>query len=902
MSAPAPGGFGSPYVLRLAVLCLAAFSSGAGSLIYQVVWIRKVTGVTSATATATAIVVAAFMAGLACGAWLAGRRPVLFRRSLLVYAVAELAAAALALVSIPVIEASASALLAPLFGPGIPVIWVAYTAVVLFLMLPTTLLGMSLPLLIAHDELRERDSRFFVNLIYGTNTLGAVCGCLLAGFITIEQLGLRRSVWLGAAFAALAAFVVLPAALRADHAPARPAADAPIAIGRVFLLAAFLCGWVALAAEIVWTRLVALIVFNTVYAYTQVLVAVLAGIAAGGYLGLLFCRRAAREASRPRLVGVAIIALTLGAVLTVAVPYALTSAPLVVQHLPELAQGNSLRAILTLGVVLAPPAAAIAFVLPLLALIASDHHRFQSFGDLYALNTWGGVAGSLIAGLVLLPWLGLDHSVLLLGLTGLAAAAILCLTQPRPFLPALTIAGGLSGVIGLSMSTNLPQDIYRLKIGPAASLLDFRETALSDAMVIGNANGERQLWINSAWVAATGGGHLSLGHLPAMFLQQRQRALGIGMGTGQTFAAVLEMGVQSLDCVEINRGVIELAEKWFSESNNDLTRRPEVRVYHDDGRAFLRTTSSRYDLIILEPLQSWSAGTTQLYTKEFYQEARRRMTDQAILAQWIPFYGQAPEATRSMVATALAVFPDATFWLDYQDGILILHRDEAAPRSWAPLAHQFRQFVASKGPMGRLETADDLLALFQMGPAALARWTEGARILTDDQPFLEFAAARGVGQDYFPDTLRAMQAFLEDPATYFDHATTDATIFANARLIRSTAQRSDLTEGVPRYARHLSELEAALAQVPTSSLLRTRYRLGVTGTLPAISSPAEVEKLLLRAIEADPDFAEAMYALAVLYTSQNRAADAARMEARALANPRVREALRKRRAGAGSAR
>lgn len=877
------------HALRLALVCFAAFCSGAGSLIYQVVWIRRLTGVTSATATATAIVVGAFMAGLACGAWLAGRRLARLRKPLLIYALAELSAAALALVSIPVIESSELLRGVTLVaGLDLVTIWVPYTAVVLFLLVPTTLLGTSLPLMVAHDELQERNSAFFVNLIYGTNTLGAVCGALAAGFFTIEHLGLRRSLWLGAALACCASLAVLPVALRPASVARTRSADSPVVIGRIFLLVAFLCGAVALAAEIVWTRLMALVVLNTVYAYTEALVVVLIGISAGGYLGLLFCRWARAEESRPKLLGAAIAVLTLGAILIAAVPYALTNSPLAVQHLMELARGDSLRAVLTLCLIFSPAAAAIAFVLPVLALLAGGGRKFQSFSDLYAVNTWGGVAGSLLMGLLLLPWLGLADCVLLLGLLALAAAAVLCLRHPRPIAPAAIVVAGLAGVLGFSAATTLPQDFYRQKIGPAATLLDFRETALSDAMVTEDKSGQRRLWINSAWVAGTGGGHVSLGHLPAMLLQHRERALGIGIGTGQTFAAVMELGVKNLDCVEINRGVIELSEKWFSTANDGLTRKPGVHLYQDDGRAFLRETRSRYDLVILEPLQAWSAGTTQLYTRDFYQEASRGMTEHAILAQWIPFYGQDVESTRSMVATALTVFPNASLWLDYRDGILILRKDSSKP-SWPELADELTAYFGRKGPLGRMETTADVLALFQMGPAGLIDWTRGAAILTDDRPFLEFAAARIIGQGLFGATLESIQGFVEDPAAQFERSGGDSAVFEKARIIRSTVQSSDLS-GSPLYAGSLRELEAALGQVPDSGLLRSRYRLGVISAVKASGSPDESENLYLRAIAADPEFGEALYNLAVLYAGQDRMAEAIQMAQRAAENPRLRGA------------
>lgn len=877
--------------LRIAVLCLAVFCSGAGSLVYQVVWIRKVTGITSATATAAALVVGAFMAGLAVGSRIAGRNQWLLARALPAFAGAEFTAALLAIASIPLLDGSLALLeIGGLRSLGPASIWLPYAVIVLFLLVPTTLLGMSLPLLIAHDELHTGQSRYFVNLVYGTNTLGAVAGCLLAGFVTIEHLGLRGSLWLGAALATTAALMVLPLAQRpgtaSAAAPASPPGDPVPPVARSFLLAAFLCGWVALAAEIVWTRLVALIVLNTVYAYTQVLTAVLVGIALGGYGGLLFCRWASAAATRNRLIELSVLLLTIGALLTAAVPVLLTSSALVGEHLPELARGNSLRAALTLGAVLVPPTAAIAFVLPMLILLASDRQRYRAFGDLYAINTWGGVAGSLLAGLLLLPWLGLDWSLALIAMGGILSAAVLCAGHPRPVRAAVFPAAGMIGVLALSAMTTLPQDVYRMRLPPGATVLDFRETALNDSMVVADGSGDRQLWINSSWVAATGGGHLSLGHLPAMLPEGRRQALGIGFGTGQTFAAILDMGLGRLDAVEIDRGVIDLSATWFGDANGDLAGRPDVAVHHDDGRAFLRTTTQAYDLIILEPLQAWSAGTTQLYTRDFYREARRRMAEGAILAQWIPFYGQDAEATRSMVATAIAEFPNASLWLDYRDGILLLGEGDDPP-DWRKVESQFSTYTANRGKMGRLDSPEDLLAMFQLGPRALARWTRGARILSDDRPFLEFAAARNIGRDDFLPILESMLPFVEDPAAWMRHDPANAETFARALAIRDTVHQADRNEGSPRYAGVLPLLEAGLRRAPDSGLLRLRYRLGIRSVLPRLGNGTEVEALLQRAIKADPDFAEAMQVLARRYAAQGRMAEARELDRRAMANPRI---------------
>jgi len=884
------GGLGSGVAGLQRILLLGAVAlSGAAGLVYQVAWTRRVASVTSATATAQAVVLAVFMAGLGLGALLAGRRARTLRRPLLAYAAVEVAAAVLASASIPLIggsdavRAGAAALGA---GPR-AALWTQIAALGSWLLLPTTLMGASIPLVIEAVERRglgaERAART-MSALYATNTLGAAAGCLLSGFVAVEALGLLRTTWLGAGGALAAAAL----ALRLDRRSAEGGAPAPreelaparfAARGGLWQAAA-VAGFVGLGIEVVWTRILSLVVLNTVYAFTQVLAAVLLGIALGAALARAWIRGAHREPDPQAALARRAAGAALGAALLFAwVPAAVIALARAPQLQLELASGLSWRANGALLLLLAPPSALVAALLPLLVAIARARARgAESFALLYAANTAGSVAGSAAAGFVLLPLLGSAGSnaallVLsvalafwLLSRSGVEAARGL---RGRLAFGALAAAG-----IAPALAVGLPRAVYEARLEEGTRILDFREGAQSDVMVTEDAKGIRRIWINSSWVAGTGGGHRSLGHVPALLVAEPRRALGIALGTGQTFASVHRHGIETLDCVEIDAGVIELSTRWFAEANGRLFERPGVVLHHDDGRAFLRATRERFDLVVLEPLQAWSAGTSNLYSKEFYEEAKAVLAPGGVVAQWIPFYGQGVDETRAMVRAAREVFPQASLWLDDHDGILAL---QAEPFALDPDAIRAR--VEARGLRDELalnswQETEDLLSLFVLGPDGLDAWQRGAPLLTDDRPFLEFAAARDLGRDTYQPILRSIAPHLDEPARYLPPHASGAPREWAARALRiRTALLGE--RSLPRERAHerAAALEPALASTPSSRLVRRRYRNLVlewaTG-LERAGRLAEAEAVYRRALAHDPELGEAAVNLALLYARQRR--------------------------------
>lgn len=831
----------------MARLVAALVFSGAASLMYQVAWTRRLISVTSATAISQAIVLAVFMAGLGLGAAIAGKICVKTRRPFRAYALVELLAAALAALSLPLI--GASLVVADLFrGLGADAaMWLQLGSVSLFLLIPTTLLGASLPLVL------EGVDRFGlpapVGLLYGVNTLGAALGCAFAGFWAIEHVGLISATLAGAGAAMIAAALALQIPAPAVAGQKLPETHGE-PIDRRWLFASAAAGFVGLGAEIVLTRLFAAIIYNTVYAFTTVLLGVLIGVALGGFFAGAVARRADENSMIFRAAGVSQAA---SVVLLALVPTGILGIAGVEFVKTDIARGTSpVVAVLVLGI-MGAPLALNAAVLPLLVSAARATRSARALGDLYAANIAGGVAGSLLLGIAVLPAIGLHASLGLLVAIGLSVAFLL-LREGRGTKRAATISGlaALTALL-LLFSYNLPHDAYRALLPEDHQIVALEEGRSSDVMITDDSRGRRRIWINSTWVATAGGGtgfgHRVLGFFPGLLHPSPSRALGIALGTGQTFAAILTQGVEHLDCVDINPMVVKLSREYFREANGGLLDRPEVTVHIEDGRAFLRAAKPEYDLIVLEPLQSWSAGTSSLYSREFYRDAKKVLTPGGVLLQWIPFYGQGAAETQAMVKTGAAIFPRASLWLTGTDGMMILHNDDSKldPEAiTARLRSRGSNAVLSKA--GVIEGAD-VLSHLVLGPKGVAAWTANAEIIEDDRPFLEFAAARSLDRETTYEIIESLAPVFEAD-DLSDYLAGTSSVAAEVRAVRRAMINAWRHPYQAREAR-ASALERGLDEAPGSTRLRVYHRAYLDSWVEELkhkgASAAELEAVLRRA-------------------------------------------------------
>jgi len=898
---------------RHAFLVAVALSGGAG-LAYQVAWTRRIAGVTSATHTAQAIVLAVFMAGLGIGALLAGRRAIHLARPARAYAVAELIAVAAAAASMPLFTRSEAlrGFARSLGADPALALAVQLAGLAIFLLIPTAAMGASIPWILEALERQrlgpERSARW-MSALYAVNTLGAVAGCLVAGFLTIEHLGLVRTTWLGGSAALMAAALALAvdrrSATQADHPasndPPVEGSAAPAAVST--WLAAGCAGFVGLAIEVVWTRLISLVVLNTVYAFTQVLASVLLGIAIGAGLAVVWIRRAhATDDPRASLARTAGGAAFGAALLFAIVPTAIAGFAGREDLEIALASGLSWRGNALLLLLMCPPSALVASLLPLLVAMARAHERgSERFAVLYAANTLGSVLGSATAGFVLLPLLGTAGSNLaLVAITLGLAAVIRRIGVPRlaPSIPRrLALVGTAACALALAHASDLPRSIYEARLDDDTRVLEFREGAQSDVMITEDVRGRRRIWINSSWVAGTGGGHRSLGHIPALLVAEPRRALGIALGTGQTFASMWKHGIREFDCVELDAGVIALSTKWFADASDHLFERPGVRLHHDDCRAFLRATDETYDLIVLEPLQAWTAGTSNLYSREFYEEARAALAPGGVVAQWIPFYGQGVDETRSMVRAAREVFPEASLWLDDHDGILVL-QNEPFGLDPGELARRIEaRELGDELALNSLDGIEDLLSLFVMGPRALDAWQSGVPVLTDDRPFLEFAAARSLGHFAYRKLVASIADGVDPHARYLAATASneDRRSGRDAATIREFVLRERMIPRREILAR-VETLERAIADAPHSRLIARRYRNLILEWATAMERNGkthEAEAIYRRALRIAPELGEAAANLSLLYARERQFDLAQRTLDRPFEDASVRESARR---------
>ena len=859
--------------------------SGGASLMYQAAWTRRLITVTSATVTAQAIVLAVFMAGLGLGALVAGRRAGALAKPVRGYAAVELLAAVLAVISVPLI-ASSEVIRGAAIAVGLSpttALWTQLAGVSAALLVPCTALGASLPLLVEAVERTGIDGwrrGRFISLLYAFNTLGAVAGSLVAGFILVEWVGLTRTCLAGAAFGAMAAGGALLLSARLDRGSAQP--EKHDESGRptgTALVAAAMAGFVGLGAEVVWTRLVSLVVLNTVYAFTQVLAGVLLGIAAGGYLAAAITNGAPdNDALRLRARTAAALGQALAAVWMALVPFVLVEWARDPAVEKQLAAGFSVEGLAILLLIISPPSALIGATLPLLVTASTDVRGARALGTLYGLNTLGSVLGSLAIGFFILPSLGTHAAGLLIEMSAVVVALVLA--GDRPLVRTATVGATAIGTL-LFFSLDIPRQLYEARLPEDTHIKEFREGQHSDVMVTESDRGIRRIWVNSSWVAGTGGGHRLLGHIPSLFVDEPRQALGIALGTGQTFSAALDHGFERFDCVELDPGVIELSKRWFSDVNGGLFERPNVHLHNDDGRAYLRTTDQRFDLVLLEPLQAWSAGTSNLYSVEFYEDARARMTEGGVVGQWIPFYGQSVRETKAMVRAALAVFEHATLWLDGFDGILLVHR---APVDLGAVldGRLHRRGLTPMLADNFVDQPQDLLALFLAGRRGLEAWVEGVPLLEDDHPFLEFAAARDVGGGAFGSILASIQPHLESIDAYWAQTSSVGQKLADrvgqkladrVNPIREGVLRAALADGPSDRAR---ALEGALAAVPDSRLLSAKYtEVMLQWAFSPGAPPKAQEAIYLRALRHHPSLGKVLVNLALLRIRTGRK-DAAR--------------------------
>lgn len=752
--------------------------SGGSALALQVVWTRWLVLALGASNRAAIVVLAVFMVGLGAGALVGGRiadaKPRLVLR---LFACAEGGIGVWALLSVPLAGRwlpELSSFVAGAFGAEALPLWARTAFAVLVLAPPTFLMGATLPLLASWSLSERLLPGRSVGMFYAVNTLGGGVGALLASLVLIDRLGLAgTAVAAGAADALIAGAVLLLGRLRAPvpasasdgrggassvEASGSGNPDAPQGFGP-FLAPALgytVSGFVGLGLEVVSHRVIGARLGSSVYGFAVMLSALLVGIA----LGSLAAARGADRTRAPILwMGWTLGGLALGIGIS---KWAYASHWWILEAWHPSAElvASPWAFLLELagcfGVLLFP-GLALGAIVPLVARVAglAPSRTASRLGAAYACNTAGSVAGAVLCGVVLIPGFGSAATLTILsvvaGVAGVVVIVTSGLARSRGTLAATGVILATATGLAIGWRSDPVQAALR-SWGRNGTMLGFREGPVRAVAVFEESNDLqldfRRIVADQTSFAAT---HLRarrymslLGLLPLAWARDPRSALVICFGTGTTAMAVgSDPRIERIDIAEISPEVIEFAP-MFRDANQDILSDPRVRLHVEDGRHIASSASGRWDVITLEPPPPRDSGVVSLYSAEFYQLSRRRLTDGGIVAQWCPLESQSQDEVRMIVRTFAAAFPFALAFLPVERDLILLGSDRPLrldPNDLSELLRsgKFREVAEEIG----LAEPEDILATAVADREAMRAFAGEGGEITDDRPRLEYFARYG---------------------------------------------------------------------------------------------------------------------------------------------------------------
>jgi spermidine synthase len=672
---------------------------------------------------------------------------------------------------------------------------------------PTLLMGATLPAIARWVEAGPAGVSW-LGVFYGGNIAGAVFGCLLAGFYLLRVHDMAVATYVACALNATVAAIALGLAYAAG--PARGggavAVDAvgagDAAGGRSIYLTIALSGMSALGAEVVWTRLLSLLLGGTVYTFSLILAVFLLGLGIGSSLGAFLARRAA---SARGALGACQWLLTAAIAWTAAmISKSLPYWPVVPRLSPGPWYTLQLDVVRCLWAIL-PPAClwGASFPLALRAVAGRGGDPGRLVGGVYAANTVGAIAGALVFSLVLVPAIGTAGAErVLIGLAALAALAALVpplwraparvrLGGAAGLAAAAGVAGGLAwGVTPLPwavvafgrettswLSQTAPGLVKEVPTGPGGP--DYFCTYVGEGTNVSVAvsmtrQGVRSFHgagkIQASTAAADMRLQRMLGHIPALVHPKPRSVLVVACGAGITAGTfLLHPDVRRVVICDIEPLVPTRVAPMFGTENAHIVdgiagENPhsvgdtQVEVVYDDGRHFLRTTRETFDIITSDPIDPWVKGCAALNTLEYYKMCRDHLNPGGSVCLWMPLYESNLETTRSLIATFFQVFPDGILWSNDRgghgyDAILFgqvgpasIDVDGWQARLARPDHRRVRQSLRdagfwepTTGTAGGTEGLE-LLATYTGQATMLKEWARGAQINTDRNLRLQYLA------------------------------------------------------------------------------------------------------------------------------------------------------------------
>ena len=774
--------------------------SGCAALIYEVVWFQMLQLVLGSSAISIGVLLGTFMGGMCLGSLGLSRFVPQSRHPLRVYALLELTigvSGLLMLAAMPLVEG----IYAAVAGHGVRSLLLRGLFAGLCLLPPTTMMGATLPAVARWVKTTPRGVSW-LGYFYAGNTTGAVFGCLTAGFYLLRVYNMKTATFFAVALNIVGAAGAFVLARRRPHVVVRAGDEAPVGAGVpspspapawVVYLVIALSGVTALGAEVIWTRLFALLLGATTYTFSIILAVFLIGIGLGSSAASFVLHRSTNPLRALGVVQLLLVGAIAWAHWNVAaeLPYWPIN--------PQLATGAwyQFQIDLVRGLWAILPAACLwgaSFPLALAAVASGSDDGSRVVGRLYAANTVGAIVGALAMSLFVITAFGSQNGerilIVLAGAAALVALVPFGRAGGRFPLRAIDVLLVLIVVEAASLAARNVAPVPALLIGHGRlSAVDVhtKETVLyvgegmnSSPVITRDENGIVS-YHNAGKVQASSLPQdmrlqRMLGHLTTLLPENPRRVLVIACGAGVTAgAASIDPRVQSLTMVEIEPLVPAAAAKYFGDYNFNVVTNPKVHVEIDDARHFLNTTKQKFDAITSDPFDPYVKGAANLYTQEFWEMVRAHLNPGGVATAWVPLYQSGLAASKSQIGTFFRAFPHGIVWGNPVRGvgydIVLMGRVDAGPidvdRMQRSLERpEFAEVARSLRQIG-FNSAIDLLATYAGRDPELGPWLADAEINRDDNLRLQFLAGFDLNLDQREQTYREILSYRQFPADLF---------------------------------------------------------------------------------------------------------------------------------------
>jgi spermidine synthase len=742
---------------------LIYFWSGVCSLIYEVVWLRLLKHTVGNTVYASSIVVSTFMAGLALGALIARRRVGRVKRPLRLYAALELGVTLSALL-LPLALHAADAGYRWLYSAwalspaALLVVQLMLSAAIM--LVPSMLMGSTLPLLASYVTQAERRIGFQVGRLYALNTLGAAVGCFAAGLILFRSVGVMGALLVAAAInllVAVSAYFLSRYRESGHTLEEPPGAQEPALSGvrsGLFMAAIFVSGLVGIGYELVWMRSVVLKLGGWTYVFSSVLTVYLVGNVIGAAIGSVLTKRLKQP-----VLGFGISMICLGL-------FGLCFVPSMAWWLnldPATLFGKALASSVVNSIMWPIFNATALFLLPSIAMGIGFPMALQTWGIrghrvgdtaglVYGINTIGAVLGGVLTGFVLIPLLGTQRAMIVLSLLAATMGAVMLQTflgRSRIVLRILS----LLVIVGLILLAVLvPSDLFVRSVvaGPRYDTLEVREGTTTTASVIRHKGTRLRVLASDGVMIAGEDEHRiaqqTLGHLGLLLHADPRRVLSIGFGTGETTACMAAYELDRLDCVEIAQELVILALANFQSINLGAELDRYVNMIYMDGKNYLHLADTTYDVIVNGANIPADAASAPMFTRDHFLAAKDRLAPGGLFVTKLHIADISRSHFDSILGTFTEAFPHVTVWFPVTSPSYFFYLvGSREPQAYSPDAIDSklaRDGVRRRMDVIRFSNSFDVLSCYFGDRQDIQRYLKDYRVNTDNSPFIEFSLDR----------------------------------------------------------------------------------------------------------------------------------------------------------------